>query len=110
MTHEVQDQVSLEIARRVAAGLPQHPEWLKLARANLERWARQNQDVPSLLRCYAEWQELLLRPVGQIAALLTAETEAGQRLRQNSPFAGALSPEEVWEIKSRLRRHATAAA
>jgi CRISPR/Cas system-associated endoribonuclease Cas2 len=38
---------------------------------------------------------------------LCAETEEGQRLRQNSPFAGVLSPAEVWEIKSRLRRHAT---
>ena len=110
MGHEVQDQVSLELARRVAAGLPKHPEWLEAARANLERWSRRNHDAPALLRCYKEWQQLLSRPLTEIIAVLTAENDEGQRLRQNSPFAGVLRPEEVWEIKSRLRRHATTAA
>ena len=95
MGHEVQDQVSLELGKRVAAGLAKHPEWLELARANLDRWSRQNHDAPALLRCYDE---------------LTETSGEGQRLRQNSPFAGVLSPKEVWEIKSRLRRHATNAA
>ena len=109
MSHEVQDAVSLELARRIATGLPQHPEWLELAHANLERWARQNRNAPSLLRCYAEWQALLARPVSEICRALIAETDEGQRQRQNSPFAGVLPPNEVWEIKSRLR-HATSAA
>lgn len=109
MNHAVQDLASLELARRIATGLPQHPEWLELARANLQRWSRLNAGVPSLLRCYQEWEELLKRPLDQIRASLTAETREGQRLRQNSPFAGALTPREVWEIKSRCR-HATTAA
>jgi len=110
MSHEVQDQVSLELARRVAAGLPTHPEWLELARANLERWSRLNHQAPGLLRCYAEWRQLLSRPLKEITAILTADSGEAQRLRQNSPFAGVLRPEEVWEIKSRLRGHATTAA
>jgi CRISPR/Cas system-associated endoribonuclease Cas2 len=48
--------------------------------------------------------------VHDICLILSAETEEGQRLRQNSPFAGVLSAEEVWEIKARHRRHATNAA
>ena len=110
MGHEFQDQVGLEIARRVAAGLQEHPKWLDLARSNLERWARQNDGAPALLRCYEEWQNLLSRPLTEIAAILIAETEDPQRLRQNSPFVGVLKPQEVWAIKSRLRRHATIAA
>jgi hypothetical protein len=110
MGHEARDEVSLELARRVAAGLPKHPEWVELASANLERWTRQNQGAPALLRCYAEWRQLLSCPLPQIAAILTQETDEAQRLRQNSPFVGVLNPEEVWEIKSRLRRHATTAA
>lgn len=109
MDHGFQDAVSLELARRIAAGLPQHPEWLHLARANLERWTRQNSDAPSLVRCYDEWRQLLARPLAEICAALTAETDEGQRIRQNSPFAGVLPPNEVWEIKARLR-HATPAA
>lgn len=109
MSHEVQDAISFELARRIASGLPQHPEWVDLARANLERWSRLNSSAPSLLRCYDEWEKLLDRRVAEICAVLTAETDEGQRLRQNAPFAGVLPPHEVWEIKSR-HRHATTTA
>jgi hypothetical protein len=109
MSHEVQDSTSLELAQRIASGLPKHPEWIDFARANLERWSRLNSSSSSLLRCYDEWKKLLQRNVSEICATLTAETDEGQRLRQNSPFAGILSPDEVWEIKSR-HRHATATA
>ena len=108
MDHSFQDAVSLEMARRIANGLPRHPEWLEFARTNLNRWSRQNGNAPSLLRCYDEWRELLERPVAEICRILTAQTEEGQRIRQNSPFAGILAPIEVWEIKRRLR-HATPA-
>ena len=103
MDHPFQDGVSLELARRIAAGLPHHREWLHLANANLERWKQQNSNAPSLIRCYNEWRELLKRPLAEICAAMTAETEEGQRIRQNSPFAGVLAPFEVWEIKARFR-------
>ena len=109
MSHEMQDAASLEMARRIAAGLPEHPEWIDFARANLERWSRLNANAPSLLRCYDEWRAILNRSVAEVCVILTAETDEGQRLRQNSPFPGILSPREVWEIKSR-HRHATATA
>lgn len=106
MNHELQDAISLELARRVAERLRASPEPLSVARENLNRWSRQNADSPSLLRCYAEWQAILTLPLEKIGEFLCASTEEGQRLRQNSPFAGVLTPAEVWEIKSRLRRHA----
>ena len=109
MSHAVQDAASLEMGGRIADGLLEHPEWIDFARANLERWSRLNADAPSLLRCYAEWQKLLERNVSEVRAILTAETDEGQRLRQNSPFAGILTPREVWEIKAR-HRHATISA
>jgi hypothetical protein len=111
MSHQRQDDVSLEMARRVTERLRASPELLAIARDNLDRWSRQNSDSPLLLRCYAEWQAILERPIEEICSLLCAESEEGQRLRQNSPFAGILSPAEVWEIKSRVRsRHATTPA
>ncbi|HMN42704.1 MAG TPA: hypothetical protein PKE29_17825 [Phycisphaerales bacterium] len=109
MGHEYQDACSLEMARQVAAGLPLHPEWITLARTNLARWRERNADAPSLLRCYDEWAMLLDLPIPQICAILTAQTDEAQRLRQNTPFAGVLSPQEVWEIKRRLRHDQTAA-
>jgi hypothetical protein len=109
MNHVDIDQVSLALGRRVAERLHQHPELIDLARANLARWSRRNASTASLLRCYAEWQGILSRPLDEICSLLGAETDPAQRLRQNSPFAGALSPAEVWTIKASLR-HASATA
>jgi hypothetical protein len=109
MCHREIDQVSLELARRVAEELRRHPEAVDFARANLARWSQRNSSAPSLLRCYAEWQQLLSRPVEEICDLLCSESDNAQRLRQNSPFAGLLSPSDVWEVKSRFR-HAPATA
>lgn len=104
MGHELQDQISLEIGRRTAARLRERPDLLSVARDNLENWSRRNQGSPSLLRCYAEWEVLLSRSLKHICELLCAETDESQRLRQNSPFAGILSPAEVWSIKAEFRR------
>ena len=109
MSHSETDLVSLELARRVAERLRARPELLALARDNLARWSQRNAGTPSLLRCYAEWQAILQRPLEEICELLCAETDDGQRLRQSSPFAGVLSPAEVWKIKS-AHRHATVTA
>jgi hypothetical protein len=109
MNHFETDQVSLELARRIAEKLWCQPEVIDFARANLARWSRQNVSAPSLLRCYAEWQQILARPVEEICTLLCSESDDAQRVRQNSPFAGVLTPTEVWEIKSRFR-HAPATA
>lgn len=104
MSHELVDQISLELGRRTAARLRQQPDLLQLAHDNLARWSQQNGDAPALLRCYTEWRELLNRPLEEICAVLTSENEAGQRLRQNSPFAGILSAREVWELKQSFRQ------
>lgn len=64
MNHVQTDQFSLELARRVADRLRQQPEVLNIARTNLARWSKQNRCAPSLLRCYAEWQQILS---GQLA-------------------------------------------
>lgn len=109
MHHQYQDRVSLELARRVADGLDAHPEWLVLARENLDRWMQNNADAPGLVRCYAEWRALLERGIPVVRATLLDPSDEGQRLRQNSPFAGVLSPSEVWDIKRRLRNEQTAA-
>ncbi len=93
----------------IAAQLPSRPEWLELARENLARWKRLNADAPSLLRCYNEWEAILESPLAEICSLLTAQTDVGQRLRTNSPFAGALTPQQVWEIKRRFRNDQNAA-
>jgi hypothetical protein len=103
MSHGLQDAVSLELARHVAARLRESTGPLELARENLDRWSRKNSGSVALLRCYAEWRSILDRPVDEICDTLCADTEEGCRLRQNSPFAGVLPPGTVWDIKRRHR-------
>jgi hypothetical protein len=102
MFHNVHDAVGLALAQRIAAGLPSHPEWIDLARNNLERWSRLNGNSPTLLACYREWQSLLDRSVDEIAAALLAPSDTGQRLRQNSPFAGVIPASEVRLLKRQI--------
>ena len=109
MSHEITDKISLELGRRVASRLRQQPKLIQVARDNLSRWAQLNASSPTLLRCYAEWREILDRPLEDVYELLVSETDEGQRLRQNSPFVGVLNAREVWELKQEFR-HATTTA
>jgi hypothetical protein len=103
MQHELIDEMSLALGRRVAERLSRQPELLQIARANLDRWSARNAGVSSLLRCYAEWRVILERPLEDICGVLTEDTEEARRLRQNSPFAGILTPREVWDLKRSVR-------
>jgi len=107
--HELTDEISLELGRRVAVRLRQQPELLRIAHGNLDRWTRLNADAPSLLRCYAEWRGILDRPLEEICQLLSSDSEEAGRLRQNSSFAGLLSAREVWELKRRFCHEKAAA-
>ena len=108
MSHGIQDEVSLELARQVATMLRASRHPLDVARENLDRWCVRNAGSPALLRSYFEWQTLLERPLDEVCEILCAETEEGRRLRQNSPFAGVLSPQKVWETKHRVRHERAA--
>ena len=107
MSHQKHDNFGMAFAQCIADGLKPHPEWIALAKANLDRWSQQNADVPSLLHCYEEWRAILELPTEDIINILLDPTDNGQRLRQNSPFAGALSPQEVWRMKRQAHETTT---
>ena len=98
--------MSLTLARTIAARLPDHPEWIELARGNLTRWIKRNGVAPGSPASYYEWLAILEKPLDQVIAIYTQEGDEGQRVRQNSPFAGALSAREVWSIKEQCRHEA----
>lgn len=109
MRQNFHDRVSLEIARDIVRELPTRPEWIDLARGNLARWRRANHDAPGLLRCYEEWEALLQQPIEAICRALLEQSPDGERRRHNSPFAGALPPRVIWDIKRRVRDETVAA-
>lgn len=97
-SHEWIDQRSLALHERVARKLEANPQLLDIARANLERWLRSTPS-PSLL----EWRRLLEEmPLPELLDLLRSHSERAAWLRQSSPFAGLLTPEERLAI---LRRY-----
>jgi hypothetical protein len=93
------DAISLALAQEIASRLRKDASLLTHARKTLHRWKTRNADSPGLMRCYLEWEELLKLPREAIADLLVSQTDNAQRLRTNAPFAGVLSPREVWAIK-----------
>jgi len=89
-----------EIARRLRAD----PALAEIARRNLKRWLGRPGLPASLNRCYVEWRTILdSHSLDQLLRLLEDEGEEAQRLRQNSPFVGILTPLEVREFKRRYR-------
>lgn len=81
--------------RAIAARLLAEPQLLEVAHANLQRWL----PASGRSRPYLDaWREILRRPVEEIARVIVEETGQMTAMRQNSPFAGVLTPKERWAI------------
>jgi hypothetical protein len=103
MSHQLIDERSLELHRAIAERLRANPELIDHARRNLERWSLQHRDNPTLKACNDEWIDILnTYSFEELMSLLLERSDQAQRLRQNSPFPGILSPREVSEIKRRF--------
>ncbi|MBN2508239.1 MAG: hypothetical protein JXQ71_16265 [Verrucomicrobia bacterium] len=95
--HSWVDQRSLALGCAVADKLESHPELLAVARRNVDQWIEQSSEAP--LMAHLEWRKILEKDsLSKILALLRSHSEEACRLRQNSPFAGLLSPQERWRI------------
>ena len=98
--HRRREIQSLEMHRRIAAMMKGDPSRvLGKAMANLQAWLARHQGS-ALEPVFKEWQELLTcLSISEIAAFIVGEDDRAIRMRQSSPFAGVLSPQEVWAIK-----------
>ncbi len=101
-SHQFIDFVNLVYHREVAARLLANPEAvLSKARSNLQRWANVHEGTGSAA-ALTEWQMLLdTRTIPELVAIITADSDEGQRLRQSTPFTGLLSEAERKELRSR---------
>lgn len=89
-SHRWIDERSLALHVRVAAKLAADPTLLDSARANVERWLQTAPSAPLL-----EWRQVLeTTPLTELIDLLQSSTERAAWLRQSSPFAGLLTPQE----------------
>lgn len=98
-TRATRDQErSLWLGTAVAGALVRDPDrvrhiardWLASARSRPNRWTK-------------EWERLIDGPTPGIIKALTSDTVAARELRQNSPFAGALTDDEREHILRAFR-------
>ena len=104
MNHQDIDRRSLMMHRIIAERLRARPELVSVAKENMARW-----NCPERA-WWREWTDLLYSlTVDQLADLIGREDEEACRLRQSAPFAGILSPKEVWELKRNFKSENAAA-
>ena len=83
--HQRNDWMALEMARLVARRLRGNPALVELGRERILSLRERGRDFVA----YREWEELIKTlTVAEIADILEAETDEGQRLRSSRPFIG----------------------
>ena len=93
------DFVDLMMHRAIARKIRRAPKLFNRARQNIARWERRQRGCSQPLR---EWKQILRdRDVAGVLQLISRADEAGDRLRQCSPFVGVLSEAEVRAIWAR---------
>jgi hypothetical protein len=103
------DFLALEYHKAVAARMRVDPDRIiEKACGNLKRWLSDYPPGSSDARCLEEWVELLeTRAVSELIAIITQDSDEGQRLRSSTPFTGILSVQEREEIYNRCAEMAT---
>ncbi len=76
-------------------------ETVARAGARVDGWLRDGGPAPSAAA--RAWRALLDGPLDTLAAALVRDDETMRDLRQNTPFAGVLAPEERWRIIREVR-------
>lgn len=102
--HERNDVRSIRLHQAVAERLRQDPaRVIAKARQNL---ARMRED-PHSAYYVLEWDRWLSGPLEDLATMMTADTEYARSLRQATPFAGVLTPNERWAVYRAFREEWT---
>jgi hypothetical protein len=87
--HRTAELQALAYHRLVAERLT--PELVDEAKRRLMRWERDGRIDPRWAR---EWERLLDSPVSRIAKAISTDSKRSAELRQSSPLAGLLTPQE----------------
>ncbi|HZF41334.1 MAG TPA: hypothetical protein VE715_21100 [Blastocatellia bacterium] len=109
-THQFLDYFALAYHQVVAERLRVAPEVvLRRANENLARWLAQGEFSGAMRRPLQEWQNLLAESdVERIIAIITDDSDEGQRLRQSTPFVGILTADERKELLATCEKRASA--
>jgi hypothetical protein len=98
--HRLAEERSVAYHRVIAGRLQDQPAILEAARRRVAGWLVGGAVAPAVA---ARWAAVLAGDLSSIAAFLTERSETADELRQSSPFAGALGPQERWQIWREVR-------
>ena len=93
--HRLAEERSVAYHRAIAEKLRQQPEILEKARRRVQEWMESRAEPPFYAR---KWAEILASDITTIVAFLVERSELAYELRQSTPFAGALDPQERLRI------------
>ncbi len=99
--HRLLDARSLALHCKIAQKISNERSLRDIPRRNLERWSNRTSGEPP--KFITEWQDILGEPWPQVSAFITSCSEEAIRLRQSSPFAGVLNPQERKRIYEAFR-------
>lgn len=102
--HRLAEERSIAYHTAIAERLLREPEILEPARRRVQAWLTPEERAPFYAR---KWDEILAQDLSSIAAFLVERSELANELRQSTPFAGALSPQERWRIWRETRARFT---
>ena len=99
------EERSIALHRAVAERIRGNPKLMEVAIINLQRYLKLSfSDSRKPVSPLVEWQELLEnQSLEEILDFMVSDSERARRLRQSSPFAGILTPQERWRIYETYR-------
>jgi len=97
--HRTAERRSIALHAAVAARLDEAT--VERAVGRVDGWLRDGGPVSAPVA--TAWAVLLAGPREALAQALVRDDEAMRDLRQNTPFAGVVSPAERWRIVRRVR-------
>jgi hypothetical protein len=102
------DQIRLAQHKLIAEKLQENPEAiLALAQRNLQRCIGHR--LAPATDLWRDWRTLLEQSsIDSIVTVMTSKTQEATELRQASPFAGVLSPEEIASTIQRAKKRSRA--
>lgn len=92
--HRLAELRSLAFHRAVAEKIRTDPAVLERARLRASKAAGSGRSANAA----REWEEILSGSLASICDFLVDPSERATRLRQSTPFAGAIPPRERWRI------------
>lgn len=108
-SHQWHDALALAYHFAVAEKIAIQPELRSVAIGNIDLWMARNDYPPSAARALLWWRDLLVNAsVQELIAHMNEPGETGDQRRQNTPFAGILTPEERLSIRQKYETAAVA--